>query len=256
MAWCEAQGVTSILGLAKNSRLRAQVQAELAQAQAQFAQPGQPARVCTEGRYGPRDSGPQERRGGAQAAHLDKGSHPRWVVTAWPSTPWTAQTGDEQLSCARGAMENRRKAQQLARCADRPRTAPRWSKHIRWSCSSFAYLLRQALRRLGRHGTEMAHAQCGTLRLRRRKIGALRTGNARRIGGALASGYPYVTLLQPVYTQVRCGQKRPLAALLFASQANVSRNGQPMCVRRRCEGTKPGRLASAHGSVHPSSSPF
>jgi hypothetical protein len=32
MAWCEAQGVDSILGLAKNSRLLAQVQAELAQA--------------------------------------------------------------------------------------------------------------------------------------------------------------------------------------------------------------------------------
>jgi hypothetical protein len=82
MAWCEAQGVDDILGLAKNSRLLAQVQAELAQAQAQFAQPGQPARVFTEFRYCTRDSWTQERRVVAKAEHLEKGSNPRFVVTS------------------------------------------------------------------------------------------------------------------------------------------------------------------------------
>ena len=83
-------------------------------------------------------------------------------------------------------------------------TAKLWSNQIRLYFSSFAYLLLHALRRLGLHGTEMAHAQCGTIRLRLLKIGALLTVSARRIGVALASGYPYVTLFQHVYTQLRC----------------------------------------------------
>jgi hypothetical protein len=50
----------------------------------------------------------------------------------------------------------------------------------------------------------MAHAQCGTIRLPRRKIGALLTISVRRLRGALARGYPYATLFPQVYTQFRC----------------------------------------------------
>jgi hypothetical protein len=56
MAWCEAQGVDYVFGLAKNSRLLAAVQTELAQAQTQYTQTGQPARLFTEFRYCTRDS--------------------------------------------------------------------------------------------------------------------------------------------------------------------------------------------------------
>jgi hypothetical protein len=204
MAWCEAQGVDYILGLAKNSRLLTVVKTALAQAQTEFAQTGPPARVFTEFRYCTLESWTQERRVVAKAEHLEKGSNPRLVVTSLPSTQWTAQAVYEQLYCARGDMENRIKEQQLDLFADRTSTAKLWSNQIRLYCSSFAYLLLQALRRLGLHGTEMAHAQCGTIRLRLLKIGALLTVSARWIGVALASGYPYVTLFQHVYTQLRC----------------------------------------------------
>jgi Transposase DDE domain group 1 len=53
-------------------------------------------------------------------------------------------------------------------------------------------------------GTEMAHAQCGTIRLRVLKIGARITISGRRIWGSMASGYAYALLFQQVCTQLRC----------------------------------------------------
>jgi hypothetical protein len=50
----------------------------------------------------------------------------------------------------------------------------------------------------------MAQAQGGPIRLHLLKIGALLTVSVRRLRVALASGYPYATLFQQVYTQLRC----------------------------------------------------
>jgi hypothetical protein len=204
MAWCEEQGLDYVFGLAKNVRLLAEVQEALAQAQAQFAQTGPPARVFTEFRYRTLESWTRERRVVAKAEHLEKGANPRFVVTSLASAQWAAQALYEELYCARGDMENRIKEQQLDLFADRTRTAKLWSNQIRLYFSSFAYVFLHALRRLGLRGTEMAHAQCGTIRLRLLKIGAVLTISVRRIRVALASGYPYATLFQQVYTQLRC----------------------------------------------------
>ena len=201
MAWCAAHQVDSGFGVAKNCRLLAQGQAALAQAQAQYAQTGPPARVCTACLSRPLDTWSQEHRGVAKAEYLAKGATPRLVGTSLAPAQWTAQALYEERYYARGDMANRIKAPQRDLFADRPSTAKRWSHQIRLSWSAFAYLLLQTLRRLGRHGTEMAHAQCGTIRLRLLQMGALRTVSIRRSGVALASGYPYVTLLQHVYAQ-------------------------------------------------------
>jgi hypothetical protein len=101
-------------------------------------------------------------------------------------------------------MENRIKEQQRDLFADRTSTAKLWSNQIRLYFSAFAYVLLHALRRLGLPGTEMAHAQCGTIRLRLLKIGARITSSVRRIWVAMASGYPYARLCQQVCTQLRC----------------------------------------------------
>jgi hypothetical protein len=201
MAWCEEHGLDYVLGLAKNARLLAEVQGALTQAQAQFAQTGQPARVFTEFHYRTRESWTRERRVIAKAEHLEKGATPRFVVTSLPAAQWAAQAMYEKLYCARGDMENRSKEQPLDLCANRPSTARRWANQIRLYFSSFAYVLLHTLRRLGRRGTEMARAQCGTLRLHLLKIGAVPTIRVRRMRVALASGYPYAALFQQVYTQ-------------------------------------------------------
>jgi hypothetical protein len=78
----------------------------------------------------------------------------------------------EDFYCARGDMENRIKEQQLGLFADRTSTSWMRSNQLRLYFSSFAYILMHALRRLGLEGTELAKAQCDTIRLKLFKIGA------------------------------------------------------------------------------------
>ena len=69
----------------------------------------------------------------------------------------------EKLYCARGEMENWIKEQQLDLFADRTSAHEMPANQLRLYLSSFAYVLLQALRRLGARDTELARAQCGTL---------------------------------------------------------------------------------------------
>jgi len=114
----------------------------------------------------------------------------------------------EHLWCARGEMENRIK-EQLMLFADRTSTAYLRSNQIRLYFSSVAYLLMQALRRLGLQGTEWAKAQCTTLRLKLLKIGALIRITVRKVWVSMASGYPYAERFRQVYARL---QAMPLRA--------------------------------------------
>jgi hypothetical protein len=208
MAWCEANQVDYVLGLAKNDRLRAEIAAELAQAAEQYQQTGQAARVFKEFTYQTRESWSRARRVVAKAEHLEKGANPRFVVTSLPSQEWAAQALYEELYCARGEMENRIK-EQLMLFADRTSTAYLRSNQIRLYFSSVAYVLMQALRRLGLPGTEMAKAQCTTLRLKLLKIGALIRVTVRKVWVSMAGAYPYAKLFRQVYARL---QALPLRA--------------------------------------------
>jgi len=78
--------------------------------------------------------------------------------------------------------------------ADRTSTALLRSNQIRLYFSSMAYTLMEALRRLGLKQTELARAQCSTIRLKLLKIGALIRITVRRVWVSMASGYPYSDL--------------------------------------------------------------
>jgi hypothetical protein len=99
-------------------------------------------------------------------------------------------------------MENRIK-EQLALFADRTSTAWLRSNQVRLYFSSVAYLLIEALRRLGLEGTELARAQADTLRLKLLKIGAQIRVTVRKVWLSLAGGYPYVELFRQVCAQLR-----------------------------------------------------
>ena len=202
MTWCEANAVDYVLGLAKNERLGAEIAAELAQAAEQYQQTGQAARIFKEFRYQTRESWARARRVVAKAEHLEKGANPRFVVTSMPSQEWAARALYEELYCARGEMENRIK-EQLMLFADRTSTAYLRSNQIRLYFSSVAYVLMQALRRLGLQGTEWAHAQCTTLRLKLLKIGALIRITVRKVWVSMATGYPYPERFRQIYAQLR-----------------------------------------------------
>jgi hypothetical protein len=202
MAWCEANAVDFVLGLAKNDRLRAEIATELAQACEQYRQTGQAARIFKEFGYQTRESWSRSRRVVAKAEHLEKGANPRFVVTSLPSQEWAAQALYEDLYCGRGEMENRIK-EQLMLFADRTSTAYLRSNQIRLYFSSVAYSLMQALRRLGLRGTDWAKAQCTTLRLKLLKIGALIRITVRKVWVSMATGYPYAERFQQVYAQLQ-----------------------------------------------------
>ncbi len=202
LAWCEAHQVDYVLGLAKNDRLKAEITAELHQAAAEYQRTGQAARVFKDFEYQTRESWSRARRVVAKAEQREKGSNPRFVVTSLPSQDWAARALYEDLYCARGEMENRLK-EQLMLFSDRTSTAFPRSNQIRLYFSSVAYLLMQALRRLGLQGTELAKAQCTTLRLKLLKTGALMRITVRKVWVSLASGYPYQELFRQVYAQLQ-----------------------------------------------------
>jgi len=98
-------------------------------------------------------------------------------------------------------MENRIK-EQLMLFADRTSTAYLRSNQLRLYFSSMAYVLLQMLRHLGLKGTELAKAQCATIRLKLLKIGALIRISVRKVWISLAGGYPYVELFRQVHERL------------------------------------------------------
>jgi hypothetical protein len=75
------------------------------------------------------------------------------------------------------------------------------SNQLRLYFSSFAYVLIETLRSLGLSGTELAQAQCGTIRLKLFKIGAQVRFSVRKIWIAFSEAYPYAHLFQAVLEQ-------------------------------------------------------
>jgi len=201
MAWCAAEGVEYLLGLAKNERLKAEIVKELEEAKAQYQETGRAARRFQEFVYQTRESWSRARRVVAKAEHLEKGENPRFVVTSLSREAWPAQALYEEHYCARGDMENRIK-EQLMLFSDRTSTHYLRSNQLRLYFSSVAYVLLQMLRRLGLQGTELAKAQCSSIRLKVLKIGALIRITVRKVWVSLADGYPYVTLFRQVYEKL------------------------------------------------------
>jgi hypothetical protein len=210
MCWCEENNVDYLLGLAKNERLVQQLAAALAQAQAQYQQTGQAARVFEDFVYQTRESWSRPRRVVGKAEYLAKGENPRFVVTSLPAAELDARTLYEDWYCARGDMENRIKEQQLHLFADRTSAATMRANQLRLWLSSVAYTLLTALRRLGLAGTELAQAQCSTIRLKLLKLGAQIKVTVRKVWVSLAESYPYRALFRQVYANLRNGCLVPL----------------------------------------------
>jgi Transposase DDE domain group 1 len=190
MAWCEANGVEYVFGLARNARLEAEIEEELAEAEAKVKETGGAARIFKELRYQTRKSWSSERRVVAKAEHLPKGANPRFIVTSLAGEAVEAQELYENIYCARGEMENRIKECQLDLFADRTSAASLRANQLRLWFASLAYVLVTALRRMALAGTQLAQATAGTIRLKLLKLGALVTVSVRRVKIAMASACP------------------------------------------------------------------
>jgi len=202
MAWCEANDVDYVLGLAKNARLKAQIEAEQAEALAAFEAADAPARRFKDFTYQTLDSWSRARRVIAKAEQLAKGANPRFVVTSLSADAYEARALYEDVYCARGEMENRIKEQQLYLFADRTSTRAMRSNQIRLWFSSLAYTLLAGLRRLGLAGTKMARARCDTIRLSLLKIGAAVCVSVRRVKVSMSSVFPRQGLFRRVLARL------------------------------------------------------
>ena len=186
LRWCEAHQVDYLVGIAKNERLKA-LSAKLGQrAERKHGKSGEKVRLFKRFKYRA-GSWDKKRCIIAKAEHSAQGANPRFVVT---NLIGSAQRIYDQIYCARGEMENRIKEQQLGLFSDRTSCHYWWPNQFRLLLSSCAYVLLEALRRLGLKSTELARAQVGTIRLKLLKIGAVITRNTRRVRIWFSSAFP------------------------------------------------------------------
>ena len=207
MNWCEQQKVDYVLGLACNPRLVRELKAELQEARSVHRRTRKPARRFRSFTYRTRNSWSRSRRVVGKAEVLPMGDNPRFVVTSLPPHKASARRLYEKLYCARGDMENRIKEQQLDLFADRTSSHTMRANQLRVYFSSFAYILVQAIRRLGTPGTRFARAQCATIRLKLLKIAARIRITARRVWLSFSQAYPYADVFTQVLENLR---KTPL----------------------------------------------
>ncbi len=201
LGWCERRGVGYIVGLAKNARLDALGAPWLDRAASGFATSGDKQRLFGEFPYAA-GTWRRERRVIARIEHGPKGANPRYIVT---NLEGNGRELYEKLYCQRGDMENRIKEQQLDLFADRTSCHGWWPNQLRLLLASLAYVLIAAIRRLALAGTEMARAQCGTIRLKLLKIGAVITRNTRRLRFHLSSACPDQALFRLVAARLEPG---------------------------------------------------
>lgn len=203
MRWCEANQVDYLFGLPKNRRLLRILGRELYEAQQQFGQTGQPARIFKDFMYRTRTSWSCERRVVGKAEHLAQGANPRFVVTSLSPEEFAAQALYEQEYCGRGDAENRIKEQKRFLFACRASCATMRANQVRLCLSTVAYIVMRALRQFGLQETELAQAQCDTIRLKLFKIGAVVRVTVRRVWLSLSEAYPLRDLFTRICEKVR-----------------------------------------------------
>ena len=100
MAWCEANGVHFLFGLAKTDRLIVEIKAELEQAAVQSRRTGKPARRFKDFRWTTRTSWSRRRRVVAKAEWTKDEANPRFVVTSLTRADCKARYLYEKVYCA------------------------------------------------------------------------------------------------------------------------------------------------------------
>lgn len=201
MAWCEANEVDYVLGLARNARLLAEISEALEAAARAHARTGKPARRFVDLDYRTRKSWSRARRVVAKAEQIEGKQNPRFVVTSLNKKRYSARRLYERLYCERGEMENRIK-EQLSLFSDRMSTQTIRANQMRLYFSSLAYTLMLGLRRLGLEGTAWARLQTETLRRRLLKVGTRVRVTARRVWLSLAESWPWRALFETVFRRL------------------------------------------------------
>lgn len=201
LAGCARHGVDYRVGLAKNSRWLTLAEPRRQAAENRWAATSEKQRRFAEIAYAA-GIWRRPRRVIVKAEHSAKGENPRFLVTHRLDYP---QMLYEKVYGARGDRENRIKEQPLGLFADRTSGPVGWAHQFRLLLSFLAYVLLETRRRLGLAGTDLARAQCSTLRVKRLKVGAVVRRNTRRIRFLLPEAYPWRDLFGQVAKRFASG---------------------------------------------------
>ena len=204
MSWCEREKVDYVLGVARNPRLEERVEPLLMLAKHHCERRGKTVKRFGFFQWRTLDSWSRKRTVIAKGEYSARGPNPRFIVTSLSCRkPVDAKRLYRDVYCARGDMENRIKEQQLYLFADRTSAHTMRANQVRLTMSSMAYVLLSAIRRQALAGTELARAQCGTIRLRLLKIGARIRVSVRRVWVHMSSAYPQAELFMLAMRRLR-----------------------------------------------------
>ncbi len=192
--WCERNYVNYITGIPANKRIIRQSSKYIHKASVLFDKTGEKQRVFGKFEYAAR-TWKKKRQVIIKTDRTIHGKNSRFIVT---NLPGEAQWLYEKVYCARGEMENRIKEQQLCLFADRTSSSKWLTNQFRLLLSAMAYTLIEAIRNIALKGTDLAKAQCSTIRLKLLKIGAIIVRNTRRVIVSMSSTYPWQALFKKV----------------------------------------------------------
>jgi hypothetical protein len=131
-----------------------------------------------------------------------KGVRRHFIVSSWTVQQISPAKLHADYYCPRGEMENRIKEHQMDLFSDRTSTHEFESNQLRLWFSSFAYVLIQNLRQQTLQGTELAVAQCGTIRHQLLKVSAQIRVSARRVLISLGGNWPGKDVFDRVYQRL------------------------------------------------------
>lgn len=197
MTWCEGNKCDFMFGLAKNPRLTKMIEEEMLSAKFGYEHTLEPSRCFKSFKYSTLDSWSKERNIVAKAEHIEKGANSRFIVTSLEST----DDGNylyEDVYCQRGEMENRIKEMKRDLFSGRTSCTKFKSNQLRLWFSGIAYVLFNELRRIALKGTELAEAECSTIRNKIFKIGASVFFGIRKIHFHFSSAYPFSELFKKI----------------------------------------------------------
>lgn len=197
--WCERAGVHYIVGLARNSRLQAQVEFAELSMKDEYERTAVKQRMVDEFSYAA-DSWPHERRVITRLEWGEQEGNPRFIVT---NLDGKSQELYDDVYCQRGEAENRIKEAQIGLFATRTSCHVLRSNQLRMLLAALGYVLIERLRALALQGTELATAQVDTLRIKLLKVAAVVTRNTRRIRLYLASNWPSAQVFAHAMRQLR-----------------------------------------------------
>lgn len=176
-----------LVGIALNKNLEKFTSHLARKAEKQYNRTGEKAKIYCDIYYAAA-TWDKRRRIIAQSEYNSQGPNRRFVVT---NLKGAGKYLYEELYCGRSDMENRIKEQQLDLFADRTSCHDWWANQFRLLLSSLAYILFERFRTLALKSTQFSKAQCGSIRLKLLKIGAVVRRNTRKIYVLLSSAYPY-----------------------------------------------------------------